>query len=169
MRRFYFNELYNYVIDIHPSGKLRHLAFEECSTLYEILQRGRRVSNDGPCLGWRPANGEPYSWLSYSEVEEMARNFGAGLIQLGVDDSANSEDDNADGPANKKQALIGIYSQNNPKWMIAAEGAWMFRVGIVPLYDTLGSTASSFIINQAKTALVIVDTASKVFDKLQIV
>ena len=86
------------------------------------------------------------------------------VIQLGIVNSANSEDDNANGSA-KKQALIGIYSQNNPKWMIAAEGAWMYRIGIVPLYDTLGSTASSFIINQAKTALVIVDTASKVFTR----
>ena len=76
--------------------------------------------------------------------------------------ASDSKDDNADGSANKKQALIGIYSQNNPKWLIAAEGAWMYRVGIVPLYDTLGSTASSFIINQAKTAVVIVDSASKV-------
>ena len=50
------------------SGKLRHLAFDECATLYEIFLRGRRVSDDGPCLGWRPANGEPYSWLSYSQV-----------------------------------------------------------------------------------------------------
>jgi len=141
-------------------GNLRHLAFDECATLWEIFQRGRRVSNNGRCLGWRPANGEPYSWLSYSEVEEMAWNLGAGLDQMGVaSDPASVE--------NGKQTFIGIYSQNNPKWLIAAEAAWMYRVGIVPLYDTLGPAASSFIINQAKTALVIVDTAKKALSLLE--
>ena len=147
---------------------MKYLAFDECATLWEIFQRGRRVSNDGPCLGWRPANGAPYSWLSYSQVEEMGRDFGAGLIHLGINGAPvahdHDGDDNDDDAAakKKKQPFIGIYSQNNPKWMIAAEAAWMYSVGIVPLYDTLGSTASSFIINQAKIPSVIVDTASKV-------
>ena len=145
-----------------PAGKLKYLAFDECATLWEIFQRGRRVSNDGPCLGWRPANGEPYSWLSYSQVEEMGRDFGAGLIHLGINDAPVAHGNDDDEAAKKKQPFIGIYSQNNPKWMIAAEAAWMYSVGIVPLYDTLGSTASSFIINQAKIPSVIVDNASKV-------
>ena len=83
----------------------------------------------------------------------MATDFGAGLLHLGIHDSV---------VGNNRQPLIAIYSQNNPKWMIAAEAAWMYSVGIVPLYDTLGSSASSFIINQAMTSVVIVDTAKKV-------
>ena len=86
----------------------------------------------------------------------MARDFGAGLSHLGIHESVEN-----------RQPLIAIYSQNNPKWLIAAEAAWMYSVGIVPLYDTLGSSASSFIINQAKTSVVIVDTAKKVSRKSQ--
>jgi long-chain acyl-CoA synthetase len=130
---------------------LKVLAFDECATLWEIFQRGKRVSNDGNCLGWRKSQGEPFSWYKYSAVEEMGKAFGAGLLTLGIGKKQSNG-----------QSFLGIYCQNNPKWLIAAESAWMYGMGIVPLYDTLGPTASSFIINQAGITSVMCDTVPKV-------
>ena len=32
---------------------LKDCLFDDARTLYESLQRGKRMSKDGPCLGWR--------------------------------------------------------------------------------------------------------------------
>ena len=41
-----------------PGDELHHVAFGECKTLHDCFKRGLRVSNDGPCLGWRPEPGK---------------------------------------------------------------------------------------------------------------
>ena len=54
---------------------------------------------DGSCLGWRGGGpNKEYIWLSYSEVEERARAFGAGLAILGIEPGQDS--------------YVGIYCHN---------------------------------------------------------
>uniref|UniRef100_A0A3B5MEI6 Arachidonate--CoA ligase n=1 Tax=Xiphophorus couchianus TaxID=32473 RepID=A0A3B5MEI6_9TELE len=47
--------------------------YDDIRTVYEMFQRGLRISGDGPCLGYRKP-GQPYEWISYSEwvISEMA-------------------------------------------------------------------------------------------------
>lgn len=92
------------------------------------------LTDNGPCLGWRETPSKPYQWLHYNETLLRAKNFGSGLLALGL---------------SPKQS-IGIYAQNCPEWIITEHGAYTFSMIIVPLYDTLGPDSCAFIIKQSK-------------------
>jgi len=92
------------------------------------------VADNGPCLGWRESPNKPYQWLHYNETLLRAKNFGSGLVALGLNPSPNT--------------YVGIYSQNCPEWILTEQGAYCYSMVIVPLYDTLGPDACAYIIKQ---------------------
>lgn len=94
------------------------------------------LSDNGPCLGHREGPGKPYQWLHYNEALLRAKNFGAGLVAMGL----------SPGP----DTFVGIYSQNCPEWILTEQGLYCQSMVIVPLYDTLGPEACNFIINQGE-------------------
>ncbi|XP_063165750.1 long-chain-fatty-acid--CoA ligase 1 isoform X1 [Candoia aspera] len=120
--------------------------YDDVRTVYEIFQRGMRVSNDGPCLGVRKPN-EPYEWMSYKEVAEKAECVGSALLNRGFKPSPNQ--------------YIGIFSQNRSEWVIIEQGCYTYSMVVVPLYDTLGADAITFIINKADITLVFCDNSEK--------
>lgn len=99
--------------------------------------------------------------MSYGQVEERAVAFGAGLSAVGMEPGQDS--------------FVGIYSQNNIsvrrgvavweegymcgsqgaglitilllQWVVAEQAANCYSRVVVPLYDTLGPEAVSYIIN----------------------
>ncbi|XP_026470484.1 uncharacterized protein LOC113374726 [Ctenocephalides felis] len=105
-------------------GKYISYIDEDTRTLYDTFRKGAKVSNNGPCLGWRETTTSPYTWLNYNETLLRARNFGSGLVGLGLNP----------GP----ETLIGVYAQNCPEWILTEQGAYCYGMVIVPLYDTLG-------------------------------
>lgn len=119
--------------------------YEDVNTLYEAFMRGVKVSGDKPCLGWRKDYDQEYDWMTYNEVHERALCFGSGLIELGAE--ASSEN------------FIGIYSPNKVEWVLAEQGCNCFSLVIVPLYDTLGPEACTFIINQARIKIAVCDAS----------
>ncbi|KAF5922436.1 hypothetical protein HPG69_009480 [Diceros bicornis minor] len=120
--------------------------YDDVTTLYEGFQRGIQVSNDGPCLGSRKPD-QPYEWLSYKQVAEMSECVGSALIQKGFQDAANK--------------FVGIFAQNRPEWVIIEQGCFAYSMVIVPLYDTLGTEAITYIVNKADLLLVFVDKPDK--------
>ncbi|CAG5136565.1 unnamed protein product [Candidula unifasciata] len=122
-------------------------------TIYDNVRTSTRAfkeasSSDKPCLGWKPAPDKPYQWVSYIEVNTRATNFGAGLVNLGLE------------PRNETR--VGIYSQNRVEYVIADQSFYRHSMTGVPLYDTLGEEACNFIINQADLTTIICDTNAKV-------
>lgn len=53
---------------------------------------------------------------------------------------------------------IGIYATNCVEYVIAEFGSYNQSMTVVPLYDTLGPNACTFVVNQAGIELVVVDT-----------
>jgi len=96
--------------------------------------------DNGKCLGWRENISKPFQWIHYNETLLRARNFGSGLLGLGLP-KAN-------------QIFIGIFSQNCPEWILTEQAAYCFSMVVVPLYDTLGPEACSFIINQGIVGII---------------
>ncbi|XP_060076786.1 long-chain-fatty-acid--CoA ligase 1-like [Ylistrum balloti] len=127
--------------------KLMEVLYEDVKTTYDCFQRGLRVSNNGPCLGARTGRAGEYEWLSYQQVYDRANAFGSGLLEIGL--QASNEE------------FIGFYSMNMIEYVIAEQAGIMFSMVSVPLYDTLGTTACSFIINQIGITHVICDKAEK--------
>ncbi|XP_068129599.1 long-chain-fatty-acid--CoA ligase 1 [Hyperolius riggenbachi] len=120
--------------------------YDDVRTIYEVFQRGKRISNNGPCLGHRKPN-EPYQWISYQEVSDRAEWVGSALLHRGC--KPNSEQG------------IGIFAQNRPEWIISELSCYTYSLVAVPLYDTLGAEAITYIINKAEIALVFCDKPEK--------
>ncbi|CAK7294845.1 Long-chain-fatty-acid--CoA ligase 1 [Vulpes lagopus] len=120
--------------------------YDDVRTMYEGFQRGIQVSNDGPCLGSRKPD-QPYEWLSYKQVAEIAECVGSALIQKGFKTAPDQ--------------FIGIFAQNRPEWVIIEQGCFAYSMVVVPLYDTLGTEAITYIINKAELSLVFVDKPDK--------
>ncbi|KAA0725059.1 Long-chain-fatty-acid--CoA ligase 5 [Triplophysa tibetana] len=119
---------------------------EDAKTLYEVFQRGLRVSGNGSCLGYRK-KGQPYQWLKYKQVSDRAEYLGSGLIHNGLKPS--------------QESFIGIFAQNRPEWIISELACYTYSMVAVPLYDTLGPEALVFIINRANISTVLCDKQDK--------
>ncbi|XP_003223478.1 long-chain-fatty-acid--CoA ligase 5 [Anolis carolinensis] len=129
-----------------PEGKLLSYYYEDAKTLYESFRRGRYVSENGPCLGYRKPK-QPYQWLSYQQVLDRAEYLGSGLIHKGCKASSDQ--------------FIGIFAQNRPEWIISELACYTYSMVAVPLYDTLGPEAIVYIINKADISTVICDKPEK--------
>jgi len=121
---------------------------KECSTMFEAFRQGAEHSNGGLCLGWRNSPGHPYQWLTYSEALLRAKNFGSGLLSMGLCPGMNS--------------MVGIYSRNCPEWVIAEQGLYCYSMVNVPLYDSLGPDARAFVISECEMRIVVA------FDELNV-
>ncbi|KAL0979436.1 hypothetical protein UPYG_G00185030 [Umbra pygmaea] len=120
--------------------------FDDTRTAYDMFQRGLRVTGDGPCLGFRKP-GEPYQWISYTEVAEQAQLLGSGLLEKGCQPNP--------------EQFVGIFAQNRPEWIISELACYTYSMVVVPLYDTLGEEAMVHILNLAEISLVICDKEEK--------
>ncbi|CAJ1057954.1 long-chain-fatty-acid--CoA ligase 1-like isoform X2 [Xyrichtys novacula] len=121
--------------------------YDDGKTMYECLLRGARVSNNGPCLGARKPK-QPYEWMSYKEVIERAENLGSAFL--------HKEHSKTTDP------FIGIFSQNRPEWTISELACYTYSLVSVPLYDTLGTEAITYIIDKAAIATIVCDVVDKV-------
>ncbi|XP_004639836.1 long-chain-fatty-acid--CoA ligase 1 isoform X2 [Octodon degus] len=120
--------------------------YDDVRTLYDVFQRGIQVSNNGPCLGSRKPD-QPYEWLSYKQVEELSLYIGSALLQKGFKSSPDQ--------------FIGIFSQNRPEWVIIEQACFAYSMVIVPLYDTLGADAITYIVNKAELSVIFADKPEK--------
>ena len=108
----------------------------ECRTVYEVFRHGALNSSGGLCLGWRANHRAPYQWCTYQEVIKRATNFGSGLISMGLTPGSHT--------------MVGIYAPNCPEWVVAEQGVYSYSMILVPLYDSLGPDARSFVISQCE-------------------
>ncbi|XP_053086948.1 long-chain-fatty-acid--CoA ligase 1a isoform X3 [Pangasianodon hypophthalmus] len=136
------------------SDRLMTHFYDDARTMYEVFLRGIRVSNNGPCLGSRKPK-QPYEWLSYKEVADRAEMIGSALLHRGHSKAGDK--------------YIGIFSQNRPEWTISELACYTYSLVAVPLYDTLGTEAISYIIDQAEISTVICDVVEKVCTVLECV
>ena len=105
-----------------------------------------------------------------SQVEDAATQFGAGLVQLGVEtgqDSfvgiyARNSPEVSDGPLPPPSVypsllpslfpslLPSLFPLSSlPQWVVTEQSCNYYSRVLVPLYDTLGAEAVAYIINQS--------------------
>ncbi|KAG7272812.1 hypothetical protein CRUP_025792 [Coryphaenoides rupestris] len=138
---------------LEDNNNLLSYYYEDGKTLYEVFQRGLKVSGNGPCLGYRKL-GRPYQWLKYKQVvSDRAEHLGSGLLHRGLKPNADT--------------FVGIFAQNRPEWIIGELACYTYSMVVVPLYDTLGSEALTFIIDRADISTVLCDKQTKAESLLQ--
>ncbi|UMM25993.1 hypothetical protein L5515_005577 [Caenorhabditis briggsae] len=122
--------------------------YPEVATIHDVFLKGKKESKGGACVGTRASATSEYDFLSYDEVHDKAQKLSIALIhEFGLK------------PGNTTN--IGIYARNSPQWLISALACIEQSMVVVPLYDTLGAEAASFIVSQAEIEVVIVDNFKK--------
>uniref|UniRef100_A0A4W3H2X0 Long-chain-fatty-acid--CoA ligase n=1 Tax=Callorhinchus milii TaxID=7868 RepID=A0A4W3H2X0_CALMI len=124
---------------LSDSPKLLTHYYNETRTMYEVYQRGLRIT--GECLFVHKSS------IYSPQVSDRAEYLGSGLLQKGCGSSP--------------EQFIGVFAQNRPEWIIAELACYTYSMVIVPLYDTLGPEAIRYIINTAEISTVICDNEEK--------
>lgn len=81
--------------------------------LFEIAVNANRNKN---CLGWRPWNSatrtweNKYVWMTFAEVAERRKNFGAGIVEVNQRAGVTAD-----------KFPVGIWAQNCPNWQVTGE------------------------------------------------
>ncbi|KAK0706860.1 hypothetical protein B0T26DRAFT_680480 [Lasiosphaeria miniovina] len=113
-------------------------------TFHDLFEHSASTYPNRRCLGTRPWNPvtktfEPkYVWISYGEVAERRKNFGAGIVEL----------HNQIGFTQDKYG-VGLWAQNRAEWQITELALVSQALFPVSLYETLGPETSEYIINHA--------------------
>ncbi|CAL1273041.1 unnamed protein product [Larinioides sclopetarius] len=126
--------------------------YEDLKTTWDAVVRGQNLSGNGQCFGWRNFK-SIYSWITYGEFMRKADIFGSGLVKIGLNPCPSSN--------------VGIYAQNGIECLIAQYGIWSKSSVVIPLYDTLGPDACTFMLKQAEIKIVICDEENKVRNLLK--
>jgi long-chain acyl-CoA synthetase len=114
--------------------------FPEVHSMKDLYVRSFSTFGSRPCLGTR--NGNEYHWKTYKQVYDEALHFGSGLISKKL---CREEEQ---GGYNVR--FLAIYSKNCEKWHVADFASGLFGISTVPLYDTLGTVATEFILNETE-------------------
>ncbi|XP_055355751.1 long-chain-fatty-acid--CoA ligase 1-like [Paramacrobiotus metropolitanus] len=107
-----------------PSQVEEHLRMVFPENLYDVLLFGKQLSDNGPCIGYRPTKDAPYVYLSYDDAIQRATAFGSGLLELGGRTHGDF--------------FVGIFAKTSLEWTVAEYGCLAYGMVTAPLYDSLG-------------------------------
>ena len=71
-----------------------------------------------------------------SSLIEFWDQWSLGLISMGLRPGVHS--------------MVGIYSRNCPEWIVCEQGVYSYSMVLVPLYDSLGPDARSYVLSQCE-------------------
>ena len=118
--------------------------FEGLKTPFEVFASSVAKYPDRPCLGWRPiaADGTAgdYTYHSYQETDELAKQVTGGFRKLGV----------------KPHSKVGVWAVNCVEWMLTIRGVERNSAVIVPMYDSLGASAIEYITRHSELEIAVV-------------
>ncbi|KAK0414528.1 hypothetical protein QR680_011479 [Steinernema hermaphroditum] len=133
------NENVNWVENLWP-GKI--------TQLYDAFLNGMEMSNNGPCFGAYDKSTDSFKFINYQEADEMAKNFGSALVNKFKAPVSNN-------------TRIGIYAKNSPEVFLTMLGCMRHSMVHVPIYDTLGCDAASYIVRHSEIHTMLVDNVNK--------
>lgn len=85
-------------------------------SVHDLFEASARKRANKRCMGtrkWNPATqtwGDNFEWMTYAEVAERRKNFGAGVVEIHKRIGYP-----------KDKYGIGVWSQNRPEWQIAGK------------------------------------------------
>ena len=118
---------------------------ENALTTWQCFLHGVEVSHADRCLGWRQGDG--YTWLIYDKLYELVKTTARAL----------GNETNL-----KRQSFVGIYSASCPQWIQISLACGSRSLVVVPIYDTLGTSARRYAINEVEMSIIFVDTEKNV-------
>mmetsp|Transcript_66083 Transcript_66083/g.162657 ORF Transcript_66083/g.162657 Transcript_66083/m.162657 type:complete len:793 (-) Transcript_66083:350-2728(-) len=124
----------------------------QVNTVWHAFQRTVAKYGNREFLGHREYKSDGtrgvYVWQTYADVAKDVEGMGNGLVSVcGL----------RSGGSGQAQARVGIYSQNRPEWTKGLLAAMSQRIVIVPLYDTLGPGATTYILDHAELTCIMIE------------
>lgn len=110
----------------------------ESLTPIDIIKCSATKYGNLDCTGERVINSDgtpgPYRFISFKEFYDKTLAMGRGILSLGVN----------------RGDRIGIFGNNSQYYQMVAFGACSVGVIVVPVYDSLGKDAASYVVNHAE-------------------
>jgi long-chain acyl-CoA synthetase len=141
---------------IYRNSAVPYLSTNE--TYYDIFNRGRELSHNKPCLGWRPYDVEKavylpkYEWITYDEVEERRTAVASGLAHLAASGKLGQG-------LPKTHWTVSIWCQNRPEWQIIDFANVAHTRQTVGLYDTYDDESALYVLDHSETKVVFTTTS----------
>ncbi|CAG9854670.1 unnamed protein product [Phyllotreta striolata] len=143
-----------------PSKAHDEIDENNIETMAELSDYITKKQREKRCLGTRQILGEEdeqqsngrvfkkfnlgeYTWLTFTDVDRLATQFGRGLRQFVV----------------KPKQPIAILAETRAKWMVAAQAAFKHSIPLVTIYVTLGDEAIAHAINETEVEVIITSFA----------
>ena len=137
-------------------GKFAESPCEGVTTMYELSKRSFDVFADKDCMkvrqyvGQKSAKVKEFTTeldvLTYGEVGEKARRFGAALRSVGLVAAPKT----TTLAQIKTSCAFGIFENTCPEWMISAQGCFTQGVIVTTIYATLGMDAVIDAVQECK-------------------
>ncbi|EGD77379.1 hypothetical protein PTSG_08475 [Salpingoeca rosetta] len=120
------------------------------NTCWRLFQRAVDAFPENDLMGEREQNDDgtagPYRFRSYTQVSEDVARIGSGLTHAGIV---------------SKGTPVAVFGINCAGWTTALLSLWRQGGVCVPLYDTLGHDASSYILKDAQARAVVCGRAQR--------
>ncbi|KAL8833046.1 MAG: hypothetical protein Q9170_004551 [Blastenia crenularia] len=139
------------------SAVYRHWRFQEgllktldpdIHTAHQAFESAVARVPTGNCLGSRSYDPTtktfgPYEWMDYATVQRRRANLGAGILEI-----------NRQAGITEQKFGVGLWCLNRPEWQLKDLACMSQSLYSVSLYDTLGPSATEYIINHASVSCV---------------
>ncbi|XP_021966745.2 long-chain-fatty-acid--CoA ligase 4 [Folsomia candida] len=116
---------------------IRKNGSRHCLGTRQVLSEEEHIQPDGKSL--KKVNLGSYTWLTYAEVDHIAKSFSLGLTKFGL------------APRGK----ICIFAETRAEWLIAAVAAFKNSYQVVTLYATLGEEGVLHALNETECPVVL--------------
>lgn len=164
---------YSPVFRNSATNRIKTKLMPHLDTYYAIWKNSVKHYPDQPALAHRPydyktGKSEPrYVSDTFSEVDRKQRDLGAGILYLLRNNrfkQANCEaHQKIDSHVNDVQShneknhsfILTLYLENRPEWVVTDLACGSYSITNTVLYDTLGPTASEYILNLTQSPVVV--------------
>lgn len=143
------------VVMRHPNSKdgIPDKTDDGFATIQEIIKNSSKKFSNKPFLGTREKleSGKfgGYKFLTYGEAFKLAQSFGSGLLNLNLVPEIKEYKDYS-------LRMFGVYSKNNAYWGITDLANALYGLTTVPIYDTLGEEAVTYVFDVTNLTTVVI-------------
>ena len=137
---------------------------EGYKTVQEMYLATFKEAANQPCFGRRvrQADGNlegKYTWETYAQVEEVAKQIGSGIINLDLTEVKSQY-------LNYNIKFVAIYGKNTREWLLTDTANILYGFTTMPIYDTLGVEATEHMLNETelKTVFLTADHLKTIYD-----
>jgi len=124
-------------------------------TVHDSYIRSFRKYKNSNFLGTRESlpNGKfgHYKFKTYAQVEELSGNLGSGILNLELVKPVEQ----TGGVPNPDGSFVVIWCKNREEWLESDIACVLYKLCLVPVYDTLGPETVNFIFSQTRATTII--------------